>query len=208
MEINKDDMPKIDLAFRKAMLSPEESSDDGMALWEKSLARKVVQQNFFTFGFTTFNAFTASMVLSLAVFISGSVYYMSNTVNAPIPKAEGLPKTEVLGDSSVQVEKTLKNKTHDKNYLKKGSAINSIKVDSLKTIQVINGATDTAVVHVEKSQENGSNATLSNPQNLNDTKVRPVKILKKTILIEKQDTVETVDTIRSKKEWKKVSKNK
>lgn len=208
MEIDKNDTPRIDVAFRKAMLAAEEA-DDGLALWESSLARNVVRQNFFKFGFTHFNVFTASLMASVALVVISATYYTVKP-SAPFrPKEKGDARVELLGDSSTGASPS--QWTEDNNpvehtetgntdlYAKEGNSSDAIEDELLSA--------DSAVVPLEIKAENIPEEILP-AKNVHENKVIPVKIVKRTVHIEKRDTVETVDTIRSKKEWRKAVKNK
>lgn len=211
MEIDKNDMPKIDKAFRKAMLAPEESSDEAMALWENGLAKKVAWQNFFKFGFTHFNVFTIATIASVAVVALSTTYYIVNSAAPIASKEKGLPRKEAWTDSAIHTQHPSvsdQNSPVNKNYSEQADTSIRLNSTTVTDLQVDKIAVDSVLLPVEKKTESMPTEILPITQNRNENKVKPVKIVKKTILIEKQDTLETVDTIRSKKEWKKATKNK
>jgi len=207
MEIDKNDRLNIDNAFRRAMLIPEEEADKAMALWENHLVKKVAKQNFYKFGFTHVNIFSISaVVISAAVICIGAFYYLSHSTTSASPQNEDSSQKELLIDSS-----TAGFTTHGADQKKSaGNRISteekgpspSITIDSLSNELVPQASVDSTLKAVEPNP-------VSDPvlEEKKETAVKPIKIVKKTIVIEKRDTLEKVDTIRSKKEWRKASKN-
>ncbi len=212
-------MDKTDDIFRKAMAGGhQDTPDEAMALWENGFAKKVARQNFYKFGFAHLNVFTvatvAYTVVSLVALFIGSAYYLARTAdsdsfsNPPSSEnqlqeksflvdscdAKSYPHT-TAGNTSLKRSNNFQSKNDRDSMKKNNSSIDSTLLSPLQS-------------NSEKViEENSIQLIPSDNQHQSEKKVSVVKVVKKTIFIEKRDTLQTVDTIRSKKEWKRIKKN-
>jgi len=215
MEINKNDMEISDETFRNAMAEPQNSSDEAIALWENGFAKKVTQQNFYRFGFNHFNVFTLATVsytaLSIVVLLLGSAYYAAKHVDlGSVTKQK--PSENQVTDISIHKDSSTNNTSQQNTHNVPTSNTSRNLFGKQEKLMQDNSihSVDSIINPIEGTQEkNTVIKTLplqSNDQDQFDPKTTPMRVVKKTIVIEKRDTLETVDTIRSKKEWRKINK--
>lgn len=215
MDIDKNSQPQIDSVFQKKRKVQSSVEDEAAALWENGFKTKVAQQNFFSFGFTHYNAFTVGSVVFTAAFVVSSFVYISYRVidswhgdrTPSVLVTDQDSKNLLPSIKTIQSTEFTKRKTDNNAQDKKRTDIepnhNEFSIPYLSDSSAAEKENSSTLLLLENT------ATEINKIEENSAGKTPyIKKEKRTILIEKRDTLEAIDTIRSKKEWRKVNKNK
>jgi|GEM_PF-3197055 hypothetical protein len=220
MEVNKNNHPKIDSVFQKTVqTSHADQEDEALAMWDNGFKQKIVKQNFFTFGLRHFNVYILSGIVLIAVFILVVVYSISKSDNGRLKYGSGSNnigdtsgnkhRDEVKqGDIGHGIYNTNNTINADKNKKPRLSTYQrsngSIPNDTIKRNTLPSKQLDEMVITQPKDQ---MQSTITDNRT-NTRKDSLAKKEKKIIYLEKADTLHVVDTIRSKRAWKRLNRNK
>jgi hypothetical protein len=218
MGIDKNDKVKIDSIFRNVMEEHHDAEDEAAALWENGFKEKVVKQNFYRFGLGHYNLYTAFAVaytvLSVALVLLYAVYHITqssrhtNSSSANTSSGKALTIDSLSMDQyQNQLSKSQRKKTLG--VLKGQNIPASEEANANDELMVASNSVD-SVNSVSSDKKPGitEEAIIQAKEEVVVPKTASVKKEKRTIVIENRDTLEMVDTIRSKKEWRKHQKNK
>lgn len=198
--------------------NPEkEFHEDESGMWNSAFEAKLKRQNFFSFGFSHYNIFTLSSVLftGIAVFclLGLGAYYAFTSFNresgssvSEERKVEQENNSLILQDSTAIIAEkdvVITGEKTEKNKLEKTSVI--VK-DQKNIVNKEKDVVDLVVIDTLKKNKLGINdsSSVQHPKSIKKALEPEVKI----VYVEKRDTIEVIDTVRSKKEWRKLNKGK
>lgn len=219
MNIEKDHNDNIDSVFQKMLEDQPEMDQEALDSWELSFESKIQKQNFFRFGLNHFNVFTAISLGYTAVSLmagSGYLIYQVFASTQPTTNTSINPnisdsiysetKIPAVSDKTSTQDAPILISSDTKTKPKKVAPENTLYHPADTKIQP---EEETAEPVIEKTDVIPTQTSTTEPNiTPSATKTPFVKIEKKTFILEKRDTLEQIDTIRSKKEWRRLNKNK
>jgi hypothetical protein len=217
MEINQNSHPKIDTVFQKIAEAQSSAEDEAAALWENGFKTKVAQQNFWRLGFGPHNGLTLGSVVLTTVVVVAITFVSYRALNHPSTDYSPIHKEEVNRETNESPSPIINSESIDPNSSKVAAA--NVRANSKNgndqpntTAEgiIVPADSSTSVVEINQSVPATENKSTENitTEPVHVVKTPLIKKEKRTVVIEKRDTLHAVDTIRSKREWKKIIKNK